>query len=90
MGTQQLGFAPLQPFGVYPWQAYVQPGDCHWSTPCMHRVAAPSATLSRGSLLLLSQLLPNHPIYMVQHTAFGAPPSLHDGGVFLSRFGAIR
>ena len=27
MGAQPLGFAPLQPFGVYPWQAYVQPGD---------------------------------------------------------------
>ena len=49
-GAQPLGFAPLQPFGVYPWQAYVQPGDGHQSTPGMHRVAAPSATLGRGSL----------------------------------------
>ena len=48
MGAQPLGFAPLQPFGVYPWQAYVQPGDGHQSTPGMHRVAAPSATLGRG------------------------------------------
>ena len=48
MGAHQLGFAPLQPFGVYPWQAYVQPDDGHWSTPGMHRVAAPSATLCRG------------------------------------------
>ena len=48
MGAQPLGFAPLQPFGVYPWQAYVQPGDRHWSTSGMHRVAAPSATLGRG------------------------------------------
>ena len=48
MGAQPLGFAPLQPFGVYPWQAYVQPGDGHWSTPGMHRVAAPSATLGRA------------------------------------------
>ena len=47
MGAQPLGFAPLQPFGVYPWQAYVQPGDGHWSIPSMHRVAAPSATLGR-------------------------------------------
>ena len=53
MGAQPLGFAPLQPFGVYLWQAYVQPGDGHWSTPGLHRVAAPSATLGRGSLLLL-------------------------------------
>ena len=48
VGAQPLGFAPLQPFGVYPWQSYVQPGDGHQSTPGMHRVAAPSPTLSRG------------------------------------------
>ena len=65
MGAQPLGFAPLQPFGVYPWQAYAQPGDGHWSMPGMHRVAAPTATLGRGSLLLLIQLFPNHPIYLV-------------------------
>ena len=47
MGAQLLGFAPWQPFGVYPWQAYVQPGDGHQSTPGMHRVAAPAATLGR-------------------------------------------
>ena len=48
MGAQLLGFAPLQPFGVYPWQASVQPGDGNQSTPGMHRMAAPSATLGRG------------------------------------------
>ena len=48
MGAQPLRFAPLQPFGVYPWQAYVQPDDGYWSTPGMHRVAAPSAILSMG------------------------------------------
>ena len=69
MGAQPLGFAPLQPFGVYPWQAYVQPGDGHWSTPDMHRVASPSATLGGGSLLLLIQLCLNH---LVGHTAVGA------------------
>ena len=70
--AQPLGFAPLQPFGVYPWQAYVQPGDGHCSMPSVRRVAAPSTTLSRGSLLLLSQLFPSNPIYMVGHTALGA------------------
>ena len=69
MGAQLLGFAPLQPFGVYPWQAYVQSGDGHWSTPGVHWVAAPSATLGRGSLLLLIQLFP---IHLVGHTALGA------------------
>ena len=36
LGAQPLGFAPLQPLGVYLWQAYVQPGDGHWPTPSMH------------------------------------------------------
>ena len=52
--------------------AYVQPGDGHQSMPGMHRVAAPSATLGGGSLLLLIQLFPKHPIYLVGHTALGA------------------
>ena len=42
IGAQTLGFAPLQPFEAYPWQAYVQPGDGHQPTPGMHRVIAPS------------------------------------------------
>ena len=86
LGAQPLGFAPLQPVGVYPWQAYVQPDDGHQPTPGMHRVAAPSTTLSRGSLMLLHLLFPSHPIYMVGHTALGmwqshkiSLPSLHGG-----------
>ena len=71
-GGQPLGFAPLQPLGVYPWQAYGQPGDGHWPTPGMHRMAAPSTTLSRGSLMLLSLVFPSFPMYMVGHTALGA------------------
>ena len=70
MGAKPLGFAPLQPFEVYPWQAYVQPSDGHWSTPGMHQVAAPSATLGRGSLLLLIELCPNH---LVGYTALEVP-----------------
>ena len=71
LGAQPLRFEPLQCLGVYPWQAYVQPGECHQPTPDMHRVAAPS-TMSRGSLMLLCLLFPSHPIYMVGHTALGA------------------
>ena len=48
MGAQPLAFAPFQSLGAYPWQAYVQPGDGHWPTPGMHRMAAPSTALSRG------------------------------------------
>ena len=33
--------------------------------PGMHKVATPSTTFSRGSLLLLFQLFPNHPIYFL-------------------------
>ena len=76
-------------------------GGVFWAVICfisMHRVAAPSATLSRGSLLPLSQLFPNHPIYMVGHTAFSAQqrvtqslclPYMMERGLF-SRCGAIR
>ena len=69
MGAQPLGFAPLQPFGVYPWQEYVQPGDGHWSTPGMHRVAAPSATLGRGKPSATHSAVPK-PFW--GHTAFEA------------------
>ena len=50
MGAQPLGLAPLQPLRVYPWQAYVQPGDGHQPTWGMQRVAAPSTTLNGGAL----------------------------------------
>ena len=87
LGVQLLGFAPLQPFRVYPWQAYVQPGNGHQLTPGMHKMAASSTTLSRGSLMLLCLLFSSHPIYMVGEYSFGGlaeshlipPPSLHGG-----------
>ena len=28
-GSSTAGFAPLQPFGGYPWQVFVYPGDGH-------------------------------------------------------------
>ena len=46
--AEPLGFAPLQPFGANPWQACVQPGNGHQSTPGLHGVAAPSTALSMG------------------------------------------
>ena len=45
LGVQPLGFAPLQPLGVYLWQAYVLPGDDHQPIAGIHRVAAPSTTI---------------------------------------------
>ena len=86
-GAQPLGFAPFQPFGVYPLQAYVQPGDGHQSTPGVHRVAAPSATLGGGKPSATQSAVPQS-----SHLHGGAyslggsaeshsipPPSLHDG-----------
>ena len=54
---------------------HVQPVDGHQPTPSMHRVAVPSTTLSRGSLLLLNQLFPSHPIYMLGYTVWGLAES---------------
>ena len=62
----------------------MQPGDGHWSTPGMHRLAAPSATLGNrepsathsavpqpfGEAYSLGGSVESHPI---------PPPSLHDG-----------
>ena len=70
MGAQLLGFAPWQLFGVYPWQAYVQPGGGQWSTPGLHRVAAPPATLGRVEPYATHSTVPNH---LVGYTALGAP-----------------
>ena len=36
MGAQPLRFAMLQSYGIYPWQAYVPPGDGVWSLPGVH------------------------------------------------------
>ena len=38
MVAQPLGFATLQPFGVYPWQAYVPPCDGPWLMLEVHQV----------------------------------------------------
>ena len=83
-GAQPLGFAPLQPFGVYPWQAYVQPGDGHWSTPGMHRVAAPSVW-GEPSATHTGVPQPSH-LFGGAYSLWGTvesqlipPPSLHDG-----------
>ena len=95
MGAQPLGFAPWQPFGVYPWQAYVQPGDGHWPTPGMHRVAAPSVTLGRGepSPTHSAMCQPIGGVYSLGGFIESPDPSAFPtwwGGVFFSRFGAIR
>ena len=96
MGAQLLGFASWQPFGVYPWQAYVPPGDGHRSTPGMHRVAAPTATLGRVEPSATHSAVPQPIWWGIQpwglHRESPDPSTFATcwGGVFFSRFGAIR
>ena len=91
MGAQPLGFAPLQPFGAYPWQAYVQPGDGHWPTPGMYIVAAPSTTLSGGASCYSISCSPAIPsiCWVIQLWGLAESPNPSAfptwlGGVFLS------
>ena len=49
MGAQLFGHTPLQPFRVYPQQAYVPPGSGLWTMSGVHQVATPFTDLSRGS-----------------------------------------
>ena len=83
-GGSTIRVCTLATFRVYPWQAYVQPGDGHQSTPGMHRVAAPTATLGRvgpsathsavpqpiGGVYSLGGSIESHLIPL---------PSIHDG-----------
>ena len=84
MGAQLLGFAPWQPFRVYPWQAYLQSGDGHQSTPGMHRVAAASATLGRGEPSATHSAVPQpfggaYSLGDSVESHLIPPPSIHDG-----------
>ena len=77
----------MQPFGVYPWQAYLQPVDGHQSTLGMHRVAAPSTTLGRGEPSATQSSVPQQShLYGGAYNLGGSLeshliplPSLHDG-----------
>ena len=82
-GPQWLGFALLQPYGAYPWQAC----NGHWPTPGMLRVVAASTALSRGESHA-SQSAVLHPFQQYAGADnFGGlaeshlipPPSLHGG-----------
>ena len=94
MGAQSLGFAPLQPFGAYPWQTYVQPGDGHWSSPGMQIVAASPTALSRGlpsatQSAVLQPFILYGGAYSFGGLVESPNPSIFPawwGGVFFSRF----
>ena len=66
-----LGLSPLQPFGAYPWQEYVQPGDGHQPTPGMHRVAAASTTLSMGEPTATQSAVPQSSLLYGWTYSFG-------------------
>ena len=70
IGTQWLGYAPLQPFGAYLLQPYMHPGDDLRPMPGMHKVAGPFTASRRGILILLSQVSSSHSSNMVLHTAW--------------------
>ena len=97
MGDQPLGFAPLQPFGAYPWQAYLQPGDGHWYTPGMHRIAIPPLFWVGRALCYSISCSPAIPAiwWGIQLWRLGREspnPSAFLawwGGVFFFRFGSI-
>ena len=91
MGTQPLGLATLQPFWVYPWQAYVPSGDSLWPLPEVHKVAAPPTALCGGELHATHSAVSSHSIHMMGHTALEAQQSPNpytfptwQGGVFFS------
>ena len=96
-GFNHWGFHILQPFGAYPWQAYVEPGNGHGPTPGMYRVAAPCTALSRGEFSA-TQSAVLQPFQLVGHIALGLGRESPDpytfpawwGGVFCSRFGSIQ
>ena len=55
-GGSTTGVAISQPYGVYPWQAFVPLDVGLWPIPVVHRVTAPSTTLGRRSSLVFIQL----------------------------------
>ena len=87
-----IGICTIATLWYLLWQSYVQPGDGHWPTPGMHRVTAPSTTLSRGEPYATPSAVaqPSH-LYGGAYSIGGLaeshpipPPSLHgeDGSSF--------
>ena len=78
------GVATLQPFGIYPWQTHVLPGDGLCPMPRVHWVAALPTASSRVETNTSHSAVPSHSRNMVRHTALKAwkshlipLPSLH-------------
>ena len=82
-GAQPLGFATLQLFRVYPWQAYVPRSDGLWPTPGV-KSGCSSHFLELGESSAAHLVVPSLSSNIVGHTALGASqshlipqPSLH-------------
>ena len=72
IGAKSQGFVTLQPFRVYPWQAYVHPGDGLWPMPGVQLVVTPPTALSWRELHVTHSAVSSNSIYMVRDTTLGA------------------
>ena len=66
----------------------MKPGDGHWPTPGMHRVAAPSTAVSRGEPPATQSAVPGpyggaYSSGGLEETHLIPPPSLHGGAGLL-------
>ena len=70
--AQPLWLAIMQPYGVYPWQAHLLPGDGLQPTPGVQQVAFPSTASSKG-LPYASHSAVSQPFHLYGgHTAQGS------------------
>ena len=98
LGSLPLGFAPLQPFGAYLWQAYVQPGDGHQPNQVCTELLLPPLFWVWRALCYSSSCSPEIPTKWWGIQLWGLSrespnPSAFPawwGRVFLSRFGSIQ
>ena len=76
-GAQTFGFASLEHFGAFPWQAYVPAGVGLWP----HALGAQNncfpTALSRGYQMLLKQLSFSHLFNTLGHTVLGVQQSFN-------------
>ena len=69
MEAQLLGFARLQLFGLYPWQAYVPLSDGLWPTRLVHCMPLLSLLQVGRSFMLLLQVYHSHSTSIMGHKA---------------------
>ena len=81
MWLQLLGFITPQPFGVYPWHAYVPHGDGLWSMPGMPLMAALSSMEYQATHTYVPQSFHQYGgAYSLAECHLILPPYPHGGG----------